>query len=181
VLANHGFVFDKEEDRDDPNDPPSSIQQYFDERYWYERKPQWDARELSPIERQNIDTITLAMTRQQGRTLSPGMMHLFRANPLTDRLLAGVAIADLRLLRNEVYARHGSDLFRLLARGLLPQLSWYQPRADYSGRRAIAGGAGKRRSHHEPREAASRGARNAHAAGRRRQGPASRRRAPAAQ
>lgn len=132
VLANHGFVFDREEDRDDPNDPPSDIQKYFDERYWYERKPEFDARQLSPIERQNIDTITLAMTRQQGRTLSPGMMHLFKANPLTDRILEGVAIADLRLLRNEVYARHGRIFQTAWLGDFFRNFPWYQPRADYS-------------------------------------------------
>lgn len=132
VLANHGFVFDKEEDREDPNDPPSDIQKYFDERYWYERRPQFDARELSTIERQNVDTITLAMTRQQGRTLSPGMMHLFRTNPLSDKMLDGVAIADLRLLRNEVYARHGRIFQTAWLGDFFRNFPWYQPRPDYS-------------------------------------------------
>lgn len=131
VLANHGFVFDKREQLDEADEPLSPIQKYFDERYWYERRPEFDARELSTIERQNQDTITLAMTRQQGRRLAPGMMHLFQATPLTDQLLDGVAIADLRLLRNEVYARHGRIFQTAWLADMFRNFPWYQPRADF--------------------------------------------------
>jgi hypothetical protein len=132
VLANHGFVFDgREQVNEEEEEPLSPIQKYFDERYWYERNPKYDARELSTIERQNLDTITLAMTRQQGRRLAPGMMHLFQATPLTDQLLEGVAIADLRLLRNEVYARHGRIFQTTWLADMFRSFPWYKPRADF--------------------------------------------------
>jgi hypothetical protein len=34
-------------------------------------------------------------------------MYLFQSAPLTDSLLRGLSLYELRLLRNEVYARHG--------------------------------------------------------------------------
>ena len=132
VLAEHGFVFDGREDLDESDEPISDIQKYFDERYWYQRRPKYTAQELSGIEQQNRDTITLAMTRQQGRRLALGMMKLFQANPLTDRMLAGVPIAELRLLRNEVYARHGRTFQTAWLADLFRNFPWYQPRADYS-------------------------------------------------
>jgi hypothetical protein len=132
VLAEHGFVFDKAEDREDPDEPPSALQKYFDERYWYVHHPEFDAHSLSAIEQANRDTITLAMTRQQGRALSPGMMNLFRTNALSEQMLKGVAIADLRLLRNEVYARHGRIFQTAWLGDFFRSFPWYRPRADFS-------------------------------------------------
>jgi hypothetical protein len=131
VLANHGYVF-ADGYYEDEDSRRLDAQKYFDERYWYERRPEFSADQLSAIEQQNLDTITVAVTRQLGRVLSPGMMNLFQSTALTEEMLAKVSIADLRLLRNEVYARHGRP-FRMdwLAQHFR-MYPWYKPRAEYT-------------------------------------------------
>ncbi len=103
VLANHGFVFyEEDQDGDESSGEMSfeALQRYFDQRYWYRRDESFGAARLSVIEQQNLDTVTLALTRQLGRAVSPGMMHLFAKTPLTEQTLAGVSLADLRLRAN---------------------------------------------------------------------------------
>jgi hypothetical protein len=132
VLANHGYVFGYYREEDDTALRPVALQRYFNERYWYEARPDYKADQLSPIEKQNLDTIALAMTRQQGRQLSPGMMHLFQATPISEQMLSNVPLGQLRLLRNEFYALHG----RVFESGYLIEhfngFSWYKPRADFA-------------------------------------------------
>jgi hypothetical protein len=131
VLANHGYVFATEE-IDFAEDNSLELQKYFNERYWYERKPDFQPNKLSAIERQNLDTIAVAMTRQNGRRLSVGMMNLFQSTPLSDSLLQNLPIAELRLLRNEVYARHGRIFKTAWLAQRFHDYPWYKPRADYS-------------------------------------------------
>jgi hypothetical protein len=132
VLANHGYVFEQNGYHEDDYERSLDAQGYFDERYWYQRKPEFTADQLSAIEQQNLDTITVAVTRQLGRVLSPGMMNLFQSTALSEEMLAKVSIADLRLLRNEVYARHGR-LFRTpwLAQHFRME-PWYKARTEFS-------------------------------------------------
>ena len=59
------------------------------------------------------------------------MMHLFARTPLTERSLEHVSIADLRLLRNEVYARHGREFKNDWVRRRMEQEPWYHPRPDF--------------------------------------------------
>jgi hypothetical protein len=47
-------------------------------------------------------------------------------------MLAGISIADLRLLRNEVYARHGRIFQTKWLAEEFRQYPWYTPRPDYS-------------------------------------------------
>ena len=129
VLANHGYVFYAPDDVDLSQE---ELQKYFDDRYWYQRNPDFAAKELSAIERQNLDTIVLAITRQNKRALSPGMMKLFRSTPLTEQMLTNVSIANLRLLRNEVYALHGRPFQTPWLSEYFKQQPWYTPRRDYS-------------------------------------------------
>jgi hypothetical protein len=132
VLANHGYVFEENGYHEDDGSRSLDAQGYFDERYWYERKPEFSADQLSATEQQNLDTITVAVTRQLGRVLSPGMMNLFQSTALTEEMLAKVSIADLRLLRNEVYARHGRPFRTPWLAQEFRMHPWYKPRADYS-------------------------------------------------
>jgi hypothetical protein len=134
VLANHGYIFDRNGDATYENREldPSSLQGYFSERYWYREDPDFDATGLTAIEQQNLDTITLAATRQSGRAVSPGMMNLFQATALTDTMLAQVSIADLRLLRNEIYARHGRPFKTKWIADAFRRYAWYTVRGDYS-------------------------------------------------
>jgi hypothetical protein len=136
VLANHGYVFAGDEEDVEPDEKhslqPDALQKYFNERYWYHRDPNFAARQLSAIEQQNLDTIALAVMRQNKRSVSPGMMRLFQSTALTEPMLNNVNLADLRLLRNEIYALHGRPFQTGWIAEAFRQYPWYKPRADYS-------------------------------------------------
>lgn len=133
VLANHGYVFSTDTSSGQFDDDGTiALQQYFYARYWYQAQPDFKPSGLSSIERENLDTIAVAMMRQNGRLVSPGQMNLFQANPLTDAMLRNVSIADLHLLRNEVYARHGRPFQTAWLAAYFKRFPWYKPRADYS-------------------------------------------------
>ena len=135
VLANHGYVFstgDEEYEDDARNLQVGDLQKYFDERYWYRKQPQFAAKDLSAIEKQNLDTIALAIMRQNKRAISPGVMNLFQSTPLTEQMLDNLTLADLRLIRNEIYARHGRPFKTEWLAWRFNQEAWYKPRADYS-------------------------------------------------
>lgn len=117
IEAIHGRRFD-----DEP-----WLQQYFEERYWYKPKDTYDPKSLSLTERKNLQTIIAAQKQKRGLALTPGDMELFENKPISERMLQGLSLHELRLLRNEVYARHG----RLFQAPWLQQYffsqEWYQP------------------------------------------------------
>jgi hypothetical protein len=59
-------------------------------------------------------------------------MHLFARTPLSDKSLEKVSIADLRTLRNEVFARHGREFKSEELRRWFKLFAWYSPRSDFS-------------------------------------------------
>ncbi|SRR6266511_157760 len=83
------------------------LQQYFDERYWYTASDHYNPKGLSEIERQNLQTVAAAQKKQRRLSLSPGDMELFENKLISDAMLHGLSLYELRLLRNEIYARHG--------------------------------------------------------------------------
>jgi hypothetical protein len=107
------------------------LQQYFDERYWYKAADKYDPKQLTEIERKNLATIVAAHKKLRRVALSPGDMELFENKLLSERMLHGLSLHELRLLRNEVYARHG----RIFRTGWLQQhfgsQSWYEPLEDF--------------------------------------------------
>jgi hypothetical protein len=133
VEAVHGKRFEEEEpDSTDENGKEIwALQQYFEERYWYHGRAEYSPRELSAIESANLDTIELARMRDLGYAVAPGMMYLFRATPLSDSLLSGVSLHDLRLLRNEVFARRGRRFQTPWLQEYFSAQHWYRPRADF--------------------------------------------------
>jgi hypothetical protein len=136
VLANHGYVFATEDESGDEDNhrmlATNDLQHYFDERYWYKADTGFQATALSAIEKQNLDTIALAVMRRNKRSVSPGLMNLFQSTPLTEQMLANVSINDLRLLRNEVYARHGRPFQTAWLAEYFRSEPWYKPRKDFS-------------------------------------------------
>ena len=113
VEAIHGKRFE-----DDP-----WLQQYFDERYWYTANGKYDSKKLSVNERKNLDTLSGAQRRQRNVALLPGDMELFERKTIADSMLQGLSLHELRLLRNEVYARHG----RMFKAEWLQQYFYTQP------------------------------------------------------
>lgn len=107
------------------------LQQYFDERYWYKPADKYDPQQLTDIERKNLNTIVAAHKKLRRVALSPGDMELFENKLLSERMLHGLSLHELRLLRNEVYARHG----RMFRTGWLQQYfgsqPWYDPSEEF--------------------------------------------------
>jgi len=113
VEAIHGKRFD-----DEP-----WLQQYFEERYWYFPSDKYDSKTLSPIERKNLDMLSGAQKRQRKVALLPGDMQFFENRTISEQMLRGLSLHELRLLRNEVYARHG----RMFRAEWLQQYFFFQP------------------------------------------------------
>ena len=74
-----------------------------------------------------MTTIDAAQRKQRNVALSPGDMEHFQKTPVTESMLDGPSLHELRLLRNEVYARRGRR-FRTewLAQHFYSQ-PWYEP------------------------------------------------------
>jgi hypothetical protein len=113
IEAIHGKRFDEQ----------PWLQQYFDERYWYKPVDRYDSKQLSTIERKNLQTIALAQAKQRKLALAPGDLEFFEDRLITEQMLKGLSLHELRLLRNEIYARHG----RLFRATWLQQYFWSQP------------------------------------------------------
>src|ERR1041385_2683540 len=113
VEAIHGKRFD-----DDPG-----LAQYFDERYWYFPNEKYDAKKLSAIERKNLEILGGAQKRQRNVAILPGDMEFFENKLISERMLSGLSLHELRLLRNEIYARHG----RMFRAEWLQQYFFFQP------------------------------------------------------
>lgn len=113
VEAIHGKRFD-----DEP-----WLQQYFEERYWYFPNEKYDAKKLTAIERKNLAMLGDAQKKQRKVALLPGDMEFFEDKTITEQMLHGLSLHELRLLRNEIYARHG----RIFRAGWLQQYFFFQP------------------------------------------------------
>ena len=99
------------------------LQQYFEERYWYSADDKYDAKKLTAVERKNLEILSGAQKRQRKVALLPGDMEFFENKALTEEMLHGLSLHELRLLRNEVYARHG----RMFRAEWLQQYFFFQP------------------------------------------------------
>jgi hypothetical protein len=113
VEAIHGKRFD-----DEP-----WLQQYFEERYWYFASDKYDAKKLTAIERKNLEMLSGAQKKQRKVALLPGDMQFFENKAISEQMLHGLSLHELRLLRNEVYARHG----RMFRAEWLQQYFFFQP------------------------------------------------------
>lgn len=99
------------------------LQTYFEERYWYTPDAKYDAKKLSAIERKNLEILGNAQKKQRKVALLPGDMQFFENKAITEQMLQGLSLHELRLLRNEVYARHG----RMFRAEWLQQYFFFQP------------------------------------------------------
>lgn len=103
------------------------LQQYFEERYWYKAADKYDAKQLSAIEQKNLDAIALAQKKSRKIALAPGDMELFEDKLIAPQMLHGLSLHELRLLRNEVYARHGRQFQAPWLSQYFYSQPWYQP------------------------------------------------------
>jgi len=121
IEAIHGKRFD-----DEP-----WLQRYFEERYWYFPSAQYDPKKLSVIERKNLDALAAAQRRQRNVALLPGDMELFENRPISNKMLQGLSLHELRLLRNEVYARHGRSFRAEWLQQYFFEQPWYAPDENF--------------------------------------------------
>jgi len=103
------------------------LQQYFDERYWYKARDNYDPKKLTALEQKNLMTIVDAQKRSRKIALAPGDMELFEDKLISERMLHGLSLNELRLLRNEIYARHGRQFQAPWLSQYFYAQEWYQP------------------------------------------------------
>lgn len=108
------------------------LQKYFEERYWYAPDSNYDPKQLSEIERKNIETIIAAQKKQRNVSISPGDMEIFQETPLTEEMLHGLSLQELRLLRNEIFARRGRRFGADWLQRYFEAQDWYE--ASKTGR-----------------------------------------------
>ena len=121
VEAIHGKRFD---------DQPW-LQQYFDERYWYKPSDRYDSKLLTELERKNLQVIATAQSKQRKLAISPGDMELFENKLISESMLKGLSLHELRLLRNEIYARHGRSFRAPWLQQYFWMQPWYEQKEDF--------------------------------------------------
>lgn len=107
------------------------LQQYFDERYWYHAADKYDGKGLSDVERKNLQLIDTIRKQQRRVALAPGDMELFENKLVTEAMLRGLSLHELRLLRNEIYARRGRIFKTLWIQQYFGSQMWYDPKEDF--------------------------------------------------
>jgi hypothetical protein len=107
------------------------LQQYFDERYWYKPSDRYDPSKLSPLEEKNLLMIAAAQKKSRKLALAPGDMELFENKLISEQMLHGLSLNELRLLRNEVYARHGRQFQAPWLSQYFFSQPWYQANENF--------------------------------------------------
>lgn len=118
--AIHGKTFPEEE----------WLQKYFEERYWYKAKPNYSPAMLNQFERKNLQTFIEARNNANNVALSVGDMDKFQNAPLTADLLKNVSLVQLRLMRNEFFARRGKKFTTAAYKQAFEWRDWYKPLKD---------------------------------------------------
>ena len=132
IGAAHGQRFGADDPDEMFMDSEDILQKYFNERYWYRVRDNYSPKELSAIERANLDTIAIARMKDLGYGVAPGLMYLFRTTLLTDSILRGMSLYDLRVIRNEVYARHGRRFETPWLHDFFKNEPWYTARRGFT-------------------------------------------------
>lgn len=109
------------------------LQKYFDERYWYKANPAYDPAVLNEIERKNIERLIAEKEKNHKTAIAIGDMEQFQNVLLTEDKLAGLSLLDLRILREEFYARHGKKYAEPGIRDYFNWRDWYKPVKNQKG------------------------------------------------
>ena len=107
------------------------LQQYFDERYWYRPADHYNPKSLTPIEQKNLQLIDTIRRQQRKIAIAPGDMELFENKLIAETMLRGLSLHELRLLRNEIYARHGRVFKTLWLQQYFGGQVWYDPNEEF--------------------------------------------------
>ena len=103
------------------------LQKYFDERYWYKANPAYNAALLTETERKNIERLITEKEKNHKTAISIGDMDIFQNVLLTEDKLEGLSLLELRILREEFYARHGKKFDAPGIRDYFNWRDWYKP------------------------------------------------------
>ena len=106
------------------------LQRYFEERYWYKPNPAYSPTILNEIERKNLENLIAKRNAERNVALSPGDMDKFQNVLLTEDLLKGLNLSELRIIRNEFWARHGKTFVTPGYRAFFEWQDWYKPAKD---------------------------------------------------
>src|SRR6267142_713331 len=107
------------------------LQQYFDERYWYAPAAEYNPKSISDIELKNLQLIDTIQRQARHVAIAPGDMELFENRLISDAMLRGLSLHELRLLRNEIYARHGRIFKTMWIQQYFGGQPWYDPKEDF--------------------------------------------------
>src|SRR5256714_1201540 len=107
------------------------LQQYFAERYWYSAADNYNPKSLNDTERKNLALIDLIRKQQRKVAIAPGDLELFEDKLISDAMLHGLSLHELRLLRNEIYARHGRIFKTMWLQQYFGSQLWYDPKEDF--------------------------------------------------
>src|SRR5437870_4452541 len=107
------------------------LQQYFDERYWYRPADKYNAKSLSGVEQNNLRLIDTIQRQQRRVALAPGDMELFENKSISDAMLRGLSLHELRLLRNEIHARHGRIFKTMWLQQYFESQAWYDSSQNF--------------------------------------------------
>lgn len=122
IEAIHGKTFSDEQ----------WLQKYFDERYWYKSNANYSPAVLNDTERKNIETLLTEKSKGRNTAIAIGDMDKFQNVALTDDLLNGLTMMELRMIRNEIWARRGRKFESPGIRQYFEWRDWYKPLKDQS-------------------------------------------------
>ncbi len=120
IEAIHGKIFADEE----------WLQKYFDERYWYKRNPNYSTAVLNETERKNLEMLLSEKSKGRNTAISIGDMENFQTVALREDLLKGLSMMELRMIRNEIWARRGRKFETPGIRQYFEWRDWYKPLKD---------------------------------------------------
>ncbi len=106
------------------------LQKYFNERYWYQPNPAYSGEALNETERKNLERLTAEKEKGRKTSISIGDMENFQNTPLTEDKLAGLSMLELRILREEFWARRGKKFDAPGVRQYFEWRDWYKPAKD---------------------------------------------------
>ncbi len=122
VEAIHGKRFD-----DEP-----WLQKYFEERYWYRANANYSQAVLNDTERKNLEKLNAKRNEARNVAVSVGDMDKFQTVLLTEDLLKNLSMNDLRMMRNEFWARRGRRFSTPGFKQMFEWRDWYKPASDQS-------------------------------------------------
>jgi hypothetical protein len=106
------------------------LQKYFEERYWYKANPAYSPTVLTATEKKNIETLMAEKGKGRNTAISIGDMDNFQNVLLTEDKLKGLTLMELRIIRNEFWARRGLKFGLPGVRQYFDWRDWYKPLRD---------------------------------------------------